>query len=232
MGENINICWSPDGKYVGVGNKEDLISFIDMRQLKIIKDITNDGEANEIGWNLHGTHFFITTGLGTIRILDWPTLNLVHTMNAHTGSVYCFEMDPRGRYIAAGSADAIVSLWDTEDFVCVRTFTSLEWPVRSLSFTNDGELLAAGSEDLFIDIVSGFLVWVLIFSRLLLKALINLSQHHVESGQTAHRIPVNAATNTISFHPNKWVLAYAGDDEPGSVLPGSFRILTPSDGRS
>lgn len=152
-GENINICWSPDSQTIGVGNKEDVISFIDTRQWKIFREFNNEGEANEIGWDLHGSHFIITTGLGSVKMLDWPSLQPVHTMQAHTASVYCFEVDPRGRYMALGAADAIVSIWDTEDLVCVRTITSLEWPVRSLSFAYDGEILAAGSEDRFIDIV-------------------------------------------------------------------------------
>lgn len=30
-GENINITWSPDGKTLAVGNKEDVVTFIDVR---------------------------------------------------------------------------------------------------------------------------------------------------------------------------------------------------------
>jgi THO complex subunit 3 len=33
-GENINICWSADGKSIAVGNKDDLIAFIDTRTYK------------------------------------------------------------------------------------------------------------------------------------------------------------------------------------------------------
>ena len=32
-------------------------------------------------------------------------------------------------------------------------FLILSWPVRTLSFSHDGEMLASGSEDLIIDIV-------------------------------------------------------------------------------
>ncbi len=34
-GENINIDWSPDGKTIAVGNKEDLVSFIDAKTHKV-----------------------------------------------------------------------------------------------------------------------------------------------------------------------------------------------------
>jgi THO complex subunit 3 len=35
QGENINITWSPDGQTIAVGNKEDLVTFIDSRTYKV-----------------------------------------------------------------------------------------------------------------------------------------------------------------------------------------------------
>jgi len=37
-GENINIRWSPNGKTIAVGNKEDLLTFVDARTYKIINE--------------------------------------------------------------------------------------------------------------------------------------------------------------------------------------------------
>jgi len=58
------------------------------------------------------------------------------------------------RYFATGSADTLVGLWDINELICLRTFSRLSWPVRTIGFSYDGEYLAAGSEDDFIDIVS------------------------------------------------------------------------------
>jgi WD40 repeat protein len=58
--------------------------------------------------------------------------------------------------MAVGSADASVSLWDIQDLICLRTFGELDWPVRTVSFSHDGSLLAMGSEDRVIDIVCCF----------------------------------------------------------------------------
>jgi THO complex subunit 3 len=80
------------------------------------------------------------------------------------------------RYFATGGADALVTLWEMDELVPVRTFRRLEyavpsvpqglpvrvaltcaglcrWPVRTVSFTHDGAYLAMGSEDAVIDIV-------------------------------------------------------------------------------
>eukprot|EP01052_Picozoa_sp_SAG31_P030662 SAG31_NODE_3165_length_4601_cov_2.917814_3_plen_140_part_00 len=51
-----------------------------------------------------------------------------------------------------GSADALVSIWDLASFTCVQTVSKLEWPARTIGFSADGQFLAAGSEDTFIDI--------------------------------------------------------------------------------
>ena len=37
-GENINIRWSPNGNTIAVGNKEDLLTFVDTRTFKIINE--------------------------------------------------------------------------------------------------------------------------------------------------------------------------------------------------
>ncbi|KAJ3092368.1 hypothetical protein HK102_008157 [Quaeritorhiza haematococci] len=209
-GENINICWSPDGRTIAVGNKEDVITFIDPRGVGdskskkeyVWKTMNNDVEVNEISWNYAGDLFFLTTGQGTIKVLDYPSFKLVHTVNAHTANCYCLEFDPKGRYFATGSADAIVSLWDLEDFICVKTFGRLDWPVRTISFSYDGEFLASGSEDHLIDI------------------------SHVETGENVHSIQCTAAMNTVAWHPNKLLLAYAGDEVDRTGRPeGNLRIF-------
>lgn len=55
------------------------------------------------------------------------------------------------------------------------TRRSCRWPVRTLGFSADGQFLAAGSEDLFIDVCS------------------------VATGEQLHQIPCEAATNALAY---------------------------------
>ena len=103
---------------------------------------------------------------GTVEVLEYPSLQTLQTLVAHTAGCYCIAIDPTGRfllelpqlnrvafflpcslnhlsclirkcltrmgaifwarYLAVGSADALVSLWDVSEMLCVRTFTKLE----------------------------------------------------------------------------------------------------------
>ena len=84
-------------------------------------------EVNEIAWNNANNLFFVTTGQGTIRCYDFPETKLLYTLRGHTANCYCVEADPTGRYLAAGSADASVTLWDMKTFNCIRSFYELTY---------------------------------------------------------------------------------------------------------
>ncbi|KAI9497990.1 WD40-repeat-containing domain protein [Zychaea mexicana] len=212
-GENINICWSPDGNYIAVGDKGDNISFIDTRTFSIFKTQGHSNmEVNEIAWNNATNLFFVTTGSGTICVYDFlDDLKHLYTLRGHAANCYCVEVDPTGRYLAAGSADASVSLWDMKTFDCVRSFSELSWPVRTISFSYDGQFIASASEDSFLDI------------------------SHVESGESVHHIETTAAMNTVAWSPRDYYLAYAGDEKekPNDKHGiGNLRIFSVKDPRS
>jgi len=210
-GENINIRWSPDGQHLAVGDKDDNISFVEMRKFKPLKAIKFANEVNEMAWESSGRLFFLTTGLGTVELFRYPDMltaaagtenTPVHVLQAHTANCYCIEFDPKGEHFAVGGADAMVSIWSTAELVCLRTCTRLEWPVRTLSFSHDCAYLASGSEDALIDIAA------------------------VATGEQAHAIPSTAPMNSVAFHPSSLLLAYAGDDKDRNGRDdGNLRIF-------
>ncbi|XP_031480177.1 THO complex subunit 3 [Nymphaea colorata] len=201
-GENINITFKPDGTHIAVGNRDDELTILDVRKFKPIHKRKFSYEVNEIAWDTTGEIFFLTTGNGTVEVLSYPSLKALHTLVAHTAGCYCIAIDPLGRYFAVGSADALVSLWDMSEMLCVRTFTKLEWPVRTVSFNHTGEYIASASEDLFIDI------------------------SNVQTGRTVHQIPCRAAMNSVEWNPKCNLLAYAGDDKNKyQADEGVFRVI-------
>lgn len=69
LGENINICWSPDGQTIAVGNKDDVVTFIDAKTHRARGEEQFKFEVNEISWNNDNDMFFLTNGNGCINIL-------------------------------------------------------------------------------------------------------------------------------------------------------------------
>ncbi|TNM98611.1 hypothetical protein fugu_013175 [Takifugu bimaculatus] len=200
--ENINICWSPDGQTIAVGNKDDVVTFIDAKTHRSKAEEQFKFEVNEISWNNDNDMFFLTNGGGCINIpkvltltekveLVYPELKSIQSINAHPSNCICIKFDPTGKYFATGSTDALVSLWDVEELVCVRCFSRLDWPARTLSFSHDGKMLASASEDHFIDIAE------------------------VETGEKLWEVQCDSPTFTVAWHPKRPLLAYACDDKEG-----------------
>jgi len=121
------------------------------------------------------------------------------------------SIDPRGRYLAIGGSDALLTLWDTRDFVCRHSLAGMTGPVRSVSFSFDGRYVVGGSEG------SGAVPSVggggsdndgLIIA-------------HVETGEYVHTIETKAAASCVAWHPSRYHLAYAGEVGGGLKILGA-----------
>eukprot|EP00873_Tetraselmis_striata_P045282 jgi/Tetstr1/465546/TSEL_010215.t1 len=205
-GANLNVTWSPDGNTVAFGNREDVISFLDIRKMKVLKSHNYSYEVNEICWNKSSDLFLLTTGNGTIEMLQYPSMESVHSLKAHTSNCFCIGFDPAEKYLASGGADALVSLWDVEDLVCIQTFIRMDTPVRTLDFSHDSTHLAFAAEDSIIEIVD------------------------VTTGSSVHQISCNSSPDNVAWSPKHKVLAFAGEerDARSNTSPVSVYFFVPS----
>lgn len=212
-GSNINLAWSPDGRYVAVGNKDDKLVFIDTQTRAVALARKFSYEVNQVRWNVSGDLLFMAAtqsrSKGVIQLFKFeggtngetpPVLTYCREMKGHTSDCYAVDVDPTGRYLASGSADALVCIWDARDFACKRTISRMEWPVQTINFSYDGKYLVSGSEDLHIDIAdanTGDLVW---------------------------RQGTKGMTFAATWHPKAHLLAYSSDAAPGRH-PGEINLL-------
>lgn len=124
------------------------------------------------------------------------SLQTLHTLHAHTSACVSLALSPTSRYLAIGGSDALVSLYDTHDWICRRTLSSLSGSVKTVSFSWDGSYVIGGSDEgTGIDIA------------------------HAETGEIVGRIETSAPAPCVSWHPNgKYWIAYSGD-------PGGLKIV-------
>lgn len=155
----------------------------------------------------------VTLGTGVVKLLqldlDTPcwddvervsaSASVAHTSNlsqvfqltGHTTAANCVKPDPQGRYIAVGGNEGIVSLWDTQELVCVKTLSKHDQPVVSIDFSHDGDYIAVGydSTEIPIDIV------------------------HVDTGDFVYAVtrPRWTGLPVVAWSPVKYNLAFSGD---------------------
>lgn len=80
-----------------------------------------------------------------------------HTFSGHEQDIYSVAFAGGGRYIASGSGDKTVRVWDVQRGKLVYTF-NIEGGVTAVAVTHDGRFVAAASLDMNVqiwDITSG-----------------------------------------------------------------------------
>lgn len=83
-------------------------------------------------------------GCEPIKILKKDTAN---NTDGHTDGIRSLKYSIDGKWLASGSCDNTVKIWDTTDYNCVQTLTGhTDW-VHSVSFSNNSLYLATGSYD-------------------------------------------------------------------------------------
>jgi len=141
-------------------------------------------------------------GHGAVKVLDYPSMETLHTFTPHTTACYSIEVSPSASYVATGGSDALITLWDTTDWVCRRTFDRSQGTVRMVSFSCDGSYLVGGSDE-----------------------GTGIEIGHVETGDYVHKIETTSTVPFVQWSPRDYSLAYApGDSVGGLKVLGSFGL--------
>ncbi|TBU47243.1 WD40 repeat-like protein [Dichomitus squalens] len=191
----VQLSYSPDGKtilytttnrYLGVltfGKEGDEAK----EQWRVADTNGKTIYGSTTTFNHAGDGLILTTQSDpAIRALDYPGLNLLHSIPGHVGGCVTTALDPRGRYLASGGNDSIVNLFDMSDWICARTITVCDNAINALSFSHDGEFIAIANAGNYIDICA------------------------TETGMPLHRVPALGPAPSVAWHPSKHVIAYCG----------------------
>jgi len=201
--ECFSLCWKPDGAEIVVGTKDDwLISFSRLAGSEIARH-KQLVQTNQVIFSWSGAELFLTGGDGTVKIFDYPSMELLHSLKANSSSCYSLELSSDGRYLAVGGTDALVTLWDTWDWYCKRSLGKMTGPIRTVSFSWDSGYLVAGSED-----------------------DVSLEIAHVDTGDYIHAIETGAPAPLVQWSPRDYSLAYSVTKDAGGlrIINGSSLI--------
>lgn len=217
-GDLFSLAWSVDGKSIVVGSKSEVLTCIDMRNGE-----SKDGDVSMIGdtstrttptvmekhrQKLETNHttfsnampaqdLLVTHGDGTVKILDYPSFETLHTISSHTSSCSSIAYSPLGNYVAIGGSDAMIALWDTYDWVCKRTMSNANsGKVSGLTWSWDGRYITSSCEDAGSSgsgegKSEGFEIY------------------HAESAEVVYTVPTKTnSVPAVQWHPKMYALAY------------------------
>lgn len=68
-------------------------------------------------------------------------------LEGHDCAVYSVAFSPDGRYLASGSEDETIKIWDTTTGEERRTLEGHNHSIYSVAFSPDGRRIASGSYD-------------------------------------------------------------------------------------
>ncbi|CAI6253825.1 unnamed protein product [Periconia digitata] len=193
------LAWMPDGSEIVAGRKARSTIF---ESLKPITEHHQSVQTNQCVFDWSGSHLYLTNGDGCVKVMRYPTFETALTLNAHTSSCFAVTMSPSGEYLAAGGGDALVSIWDTQEWICVRTLDLTASMVKSVDFSFDGSYVTAGAD------------------RVEDKEDKKLHIAHVESGEIVHSIDLAQPAAHVAWHPFRYVLAYSADSQGLKIVGG------------
>jgi len=193
-GDGLYVSWRPTGHELVVGRRDDALLAIDRRTNTISNTWKQGVQTNQITFSHSGEEMLLTTGDGTVKIVDYPAMKTLYTINGHTSACSSLDLSPVGSYLAIGASDALISLWDTRHFFCYRTLPNITGDVKSVSFSFDGSYIVGGSDE-----------------------GTTLEIAHAETGEYVHRIEGVSGARSVQWHPKRYALAY-GTESPFNCL--------------
>ncbi|KAK5012287.1 hypothetical protein LTR16_004657 [Cryomyces antarcticus] len=189
-GDGFSLAWRPDGSELVVGRKDDVLVPVSLAAMKSVAEYRQPVQTNQTVFSNSGHELFVTTGEGHVKILDYPSMTPLHTLNAHTSSCYSIDISPSGTHLAVGGSDALLTLWDTHDWVCTHSLARMTGPVRAISFSFDGAFVVGASDE---------------------PGSRDLDVAHVETGEYVHVVETGGAVGCVAWHPLRYWLAYVAE---------------------
>jgi katanin p80 WD40 repeat-containing subunit B1 len=65
----------------------------------------------------------------------------------HKAAISCIEFHPYGEYLASGSLDTCIKLWDTRRKGCIFSYRGHGARINALKFSPDGQWIASAGEE-------------------------------------------------------------------------------------
>jgi WD40 repeat protein len=151
------VAFSPDGRRIAASGNDGMIKIWDLKSEKELHSLVHINSADvdmsvySIAFDRTGKKIYGANGDGTISEWDIAKQKETRVWKAHDGNTFQIRFNRDYSLLASSGFDATVKLWHTSDWHEVRQMSfahreaAVNIPSAGLAFSNDGKLIAAGS---------------------------------------------------------------------------------------
>ncbi|KAM0952659.1 putative transcription factor WD40-like family [Dioscorea sansibarensis] len=149
------IKWDPTGTLLASYSDDGVLKIWTLKQDHSLHNLMHCEGINSIRWSPTGPgtnnpnkRLLLASAAddATVKIWDAAQGQLLYTFNGHRGPVIEIEFSPDGDYIASGSGDQRLLIWNVKDIygMIVKSCVGCDPLVYNLSWNKEGNKIAAG----------------------------------------------------------------------------------------